>query len=500
MPHPTLSIPDRTKQVLLAVEDEVSADLLEHRMSRRGLHPARVPHGQEATARLRDTRFDLVVIETRLPGLTGLELLRRVPTDTVAGRPLIVLLGRHGNDEEIVRAFELGAAEYISRPFAPEVALARILRFLGGGSELVSRPAAAGLLLGPAPVDAPEFLPFMVGLTAVLLGLAFLFALAAAGIHVWARRDDRQAARLASRWRAALLDVLAGDAAPEQLVEQVSSGDARRFLAFLVPYAATFEGRARTLITRLAAPFLPRLEDDLDRRRPGTRARAMQLLGLLDDVSCRAVLRRHLDDPSRLVAYTAFRWLCRRGTPEDASALLDRLDRFSGVDGTQLASSLLHLGPDAAPPLRAALADDARSTVVRGVCAETLRWMGDGESAPLAAQLLAGEPAPELAASLLRLLRRVGCPEHALLVRSYCDSAVPFVRIHAARALGQIGDAEQDRTRLRRLVTDAGSRWVAYNAAKSLTELGQTTPLYHLMQTDHDRAALATDVLHEPAL
>jgi len=501
MPHPTLSIPNRTKQVLLAVEDEVSADLLEHRMSRRGLHPTRVPHGQEASARLRDTRFDLVVIETRLPGLTGLELLRRVPTDTVAGRPLIVLLGRHGNDEEIVRAFELGAAEYISRPFAPEVALARILRFLGGGSELVSRPAAAGLLLlGPAPADAPELLPFVVGLTAALLVLAFLFALAAAGMHVWTRRDDRQADRLTSTWRATLLDVLAGDAAPQRLIEQVPSTEERRFLAFLVPYAATFEGRARALITRLAAPFLPDLEDDLARRRPGTRARALQLLGLLDDASCRALLRRGLDDPSRLVAYTALRWLSRRGTPEDAPALLDRLDRFSGVDGTQLASSLVHLGPDAAPPLRSALADDGRSTVVRRVCAETLRWMGDGESAPLAAQLLAEEPAPELTASLLRLLRRVGRPEHALLARSYCDSAVPFVRIHAARALGQIGHADQDRTRLRRLVTDAGSRWVAYNAAKSLTELGQTTPLYHLTQTDHDRAALANDVLHEPAL
>jgi CheY-like chemotaxis protein/HEAT repeat protein len=500
MPHPTLSISPPPKRVLLAVEDAVSGDLLEHRMSRRGLHPTRVPHGQEATDRLRDTRFDLVVIETRLPGLTGLELLRRVPTDTVAGRPLIVLLGQHGNDEEIVRAFELGAAEYISRPFAPEVALARILRFLGGGSELVSRPAAASLLVGPVSVASSDLLTLMVGLTAVLLLVALLFALAAAGLHVWARRDERRERRLTSTWRATLLDVLAGDAAPKDLHEQVPSGEARRFLAFLVPYAATFEGRARTVITHLASPFLPALEDDLARDRPGTRARGVQLLGLLDDASCRGLLRRRLDDPSRLVAYTAFRWLCRRGTPADAPVLLDRLDRFSSADVTQLASSLVHLGPDAAPPLRSALADDAESTVVRTVCAETLRWMGDGESAPLAAQLLADEPAPELTASLLRLLRRVGCPEHALLVRTYCNSAVPFVRIHAARALGQIGHADRDRTRLRRLVTDAPSRWVAYNAAKSLTELGQTSPLYHLTQTDHDRAALAHDVLHEPAL
>jgi len=500
MSPPTLSISDRPKRVLLAIEDEVSADLLEHRMSRRGLNPTRVSHGRDATDRLRDTRFDLVVIETRLPGLTGLELLRRVPTDTVTGRPLVVLLGRHGNDEEIVRAFELGAAEYVSRPFAPEVALARILRFLGGGSELVSRPATAGLLLGPGPLESSDPASFMIGLTAVLLLLAFLFALAATGFHVRARRAAQQEQRLTSTWRATLLDVLAGDVAPEHLIEQVSPSEARGFLSFLVPYATTFEGRSRTLITRLAAPFLPDLEGDLARYRPGTRARALQLLGLLDDDSCRGLLRRGLDDPSRLVAYTAFRRLCRRGSPADAPMLLDRLDRFSAVDVTQLASSLVHLGSDAAAPLRGSLADDTQPTFVRVVCAETLRWMGDGEGAPLAAQLLAEEPAPELTASLLRLLRRVGCPEHALLVRSYCDSKVSFVRIHAARALGQIGHAEQDRTRLRRLVTDATSRWVAYSAAKSLTELGQTTPLYHLTQTGHDRAALADDVLHEPAL
>ena len=122
----TLSIPVSDKCVLLAVDDDASGDLLEHRMARRGLSPVRAKHGGEARSALLSRQFDLVVIESRLPGLTGLELLRRVPSEDVRGRPDVVVLGQSGNNEEIVRAFELGAAEYIVRPFAPEVALARI--------------------------------------------------------------------------------------------------------------------------------------------------------------------------------------------------------------------------------------------------------------------------------------------------------------------------------------------------------------------------------------
>jgi two-component system phosphate regulon response regulator PhoB len=496
---PTRSIPTSGKRVLLAVADDVSADLLAHRLSRRGLQPARAEHGEAAVTQLGRARFDLVVIETRLPGLTGLELLRRVPTEDIVGRPLIVLLGQQGNDEEIVRAFELGAAEYIARPFSPEVALARILRFLGAGSELVSRTPAAGLLLvSPWLPGASGPLAVMILLTALLLSGAVLIALTATLLHAHATRRERHRARLEATWRPLFFEVLAGDAPPDALVDRVPPAQERRFLSFLAPYAARFEGRARALISRLAAPFLARLEADLDRRRPGTRARAVQLLGLLGDASCRAPLRRCLDDPSPLVTYTAFRWLSRRGAPEDAPALLGRIDRLSGVSTKQLSSSLVHLGGEAAPTLRSALADETASSTVRVVCAETLRWMGDGEAAPLAAQLLADEPEPELTAALLRLLRRVGCPEHALLVRSYCDSDVPFVRIHAARALGQIGHPDHDRTRLRRLVTGARSRWVAYNAAKSLTELGQPTPLHHLSQSTHARADLADTVLNEP--
>jgi|APHM01.1.fsa_nt_gi Response regulator containing a CheY-like receiver domain and a GGDEF domain len=112
--------------VLAAIEHPASAQLITDQLERRGVQTARVEDGNDALDVLRDAPPDLMVAQTRLPGRTGLELLRQVPHLD----PAVVLLGRKGNDEMIVRAFEFGAADYITRPFSPRVATARILRLL----------------------------------------------------------------------------------------------------------------------------------------------------------------------------------------------------------------------------------------------------------------------------------------------------------------------------------------------------------------------------------
>lgn len=121
------SVPARTDadSVLLAVEHAVSAELLADRLERKGLGVERVKDGRQAEREITAGTCGVVVAEVRLTGCTGLELLRRVPVFD----PPILLLGRRGNDEEVVRAFELGAADYITRPFSPRIATARVCRF-----------------------------------------------------------------------------------------------------------------------------------------------------------------------------------------------------------------------------------------------------------------------------------------------------------------------------------------------------------------------------------
>jgi PleD family two-component response regulator len=126
--------------VLFAVEDAITRSLLADRLERRDVQTVDATDGDAALSILERTAVDVLVAETRLPGRTGFELLRRVPPHD----PAVVLIGRRGNDAEVVKAFELGAADYITRPFAPEVAAARIYRFFRPTSRN-SPPASHGV-------------------------------------------------------------------------------------------------------------------------------------------------------------------------------------------------------------------------------------------------------------------------------------------------------------------------------------------------------------------
>lgn len=112
--------------VLVAIEHASSAKMLLDRLDRRGVQTEWVQDGKDALTIIDETSIDVMVAQTRLPGRAGLELLRRLPPFD----PAVILLGREGNDEAIIRAFEFGAADYVTRPFSPRVAVARILRFL----------------------------------------------------------------------------------------------------------------------------------------------------------------------------------------------------------------------------------------------------------------------------------------------------------------------------------------------------------------------------------
>lgn len=128
-PNPLLFSAQETFEdvtVLLAIEHSASAELLANRLERRGVRVKRVTEGKAALEATEAFSFDVVVAQTGLPGRAGIELLRLLPRPY----PAIVLLGREGNDDVVIRAFQLGAADYITRPFSPSVATTRILRLV----------------------------------------------------------------------------------------------------------------------------------------------------------------------------------------------------------------------------------------------------------------------------------------------------------------------------------------------------------------------------------
>lgn len=336
--------------------------------------------------------------------------------------------------------------------------------------------------------------------TGAFMLLTMIAGLVALGMHAWETYRERSYRRERDEWRAALLDVLAGEKAPGTLSDAVQSGQRSRFLSFLGGYATSVRGQELDRIRAVARPFIAAVQEKTRSRRSVVRAQAVQRISLFGDDTHLPALRAALEDPSDNVARRAMMGLAKRGAPEDANLVICHIDRLSNIDRRQLTSALVELGEDAAPALRRALAsplieDEQRSSFTRLICAEALRWLADAPAAPIAVSLLEEDADdPELRAALLRLLRRVGRTRHAPAVRTQCHSEIPFVRIHAARALGQLGTAE-DEDLLASLLHDDEARWVALSAIQSLSELGHTAPIRRLADSTHDRAALAEGFL-----
>jgi len=112
---------------LLLVEDEPDLlDLLSFNLERAGYRVETALTGEDGLEKARRLHPDLVLLDLNLPGIDGLEVcrsLRRAPE--LRDTPVIMLTAR-GEEQDIVRGLELGADDYIAKPFSTPVVLARI--------------------------------------------------------------------------------------------------------------------------------------------------------------------------------------------------------------------------------------------------------------------------------------------------------------------------------------------------------------------------------------
>jgi two-component system phosphate regulon response regulator PhoB len=115
------------KPAILVVDDE--ADILElvsYNLEREGFRVHCVSTGEDALAAARREPPDLAVLDLMLPGVDGLEVCRRLKADARTRPISIIMLTAKGEDADIVAGLELGAEDYITKPFSPRVLVARV--------------------------------------------------------------------------------------------------------------------------------------------------------------------------------------------------------------------------------------------------------------------------------------------------------------------------------------------------------------------------------------
>jgi two-component system, cell cycle response regulator len=125
--------PDRKSRVLVAEDDEVSATILLHRLQKEGLDIVRFKDGQHACDAALAEVPDLVILDVKMPGMDGFEVLTRLRKDARFSRVPIIMLTSLGQESDVVRGFGLGADDYILKPFSPTELTARVRRLLTRG-------------------------------------------------------------------------------------------------------------------------------------------------------------------------------------------------------------------------------------------------------------------------------------------------------------------------------------------------------------------------------
>ncbi len=115
------------KPRIFIVEDEEPLSLLlRYNLESEGFDVDVIARGDEAELRLRETQPDLLLLDWMLPGLSGIELCRRLRArDDTANMPIIMLTAR-GEEDERIRGLAIGADDYVVKPFSVPELMARV--------------------------------------------------------------------------------------------------------------------------------------------------------------------------------------------------------------------------------------------------------------------------------------------------------------------------------------------------------------------------------------
>jgi len=115
------------REHVLVVDDEPDIlELVEYNLARDGFKVTRAQTGEKALDLARSRPPDLIVLDLMLPGRDGLDVCRTLKGDAKTQHIPIVMLTAKGEEADIVSGLELGADDYITKPFSPRVLVARI--------------------------------------------------------------------------------------------------------------------------------------------------------------------------------------------------------------------------------------------------------------------------------------------------------------------------------------------------------------------------------------
>ena len=153
----TATVSQRLGRVLLLEDEGDVAELIRYNLARDGYDVILTTNGPDALEMAREARPDVILLDILVPRLNGWEVCRRLKQDPdLAGIPVIMVTGCVEEGDK-VQGFELGADDYVTKPFSPRELVARVRAVARRGELPGARAKKARLKAGELEIDRDRF-------------------------------------------------------------------------------------------------------------------------------------------------------------------------------------------------------------------------------------------------------------------------------------------------------------------------------------------------------
>lgn len=117
--------------VLVAEDERDIRELIVIALELEGFNVVEVPNGEEAVKKAKEIKPDLILMDVRMPKMTGYEACKALKAEEATKEIPVVFLSAKGQEAEVNTGLELGAEEYLLKPFAPDELSGRVTKILG---------------------------------------------------------------------------------------------------------------------------------------------------------------------------------------------------------------------------------------------------------------------------------------------------------------------------------------------------------------------------------
>lgn len=145
------------KSVLIVDDEKDLVELVSYNLQKEGFAVDFSYDGEDALLKLKNKDFDLVILDLMLPGMDGLELLRFIRSVSRLSQIHVLMLTAKAEEIDRVVGLEMGADDYVTKPFSPRELVARVKALLRRASRKVDEPVKDILRIGDIEIDRERY-------------------------------------------------------------------------------------------------------------------------------------------------------------------------------------------------------------------------------------------------------------------------------------------------------------------------------------------------------